>query len=692
MRYICRTFSFLAALDAAVGGSYRRIHAVPVANRAGVDPPSARDPPHPASAAISNQTVSRNLAFSGGSVRGNAHSISGDDGVGDVTAHYFGTFETDKGPYSLGWDADGPSVSSVPGRDRGGLSLSGPVGKRVSLDRQSIDVVNGDLGRAKGPKRILKTDFTDKVCTERCGIESNGIPGFQRPLLRQNVPGRFAGGSRSSLEENQMLAHVNTLGDTHNYMEGLMSLNDALSEGLSVSADWSARVAAFTFLRKLLQQGSKGLQDIIHNFGLIMKLFSAHLDDPHHKVAHAALTTLAELVPACRKPFEAYLERVLPHVFARLVDAKEVIRQLGTTALEIVGNTYTVESLLPALLRSLDEQRSPKAKMAVIEFAIAAFAKLALNGEATGGGGLLKLWLAKLGPLANDKNPKLKETAVTGIISVYSHFDSTTVLNFILSLSIEEQSLLRRALKQYTPRIEVDLMTYLQNRSQRARLKSVNDHAEAASVTSENYLGPAKNPCATLAGIQTSVGNCSSSKIRDCGWRLESAQYDTVLTGNRLVNHSAETGSKLEICRTLRLAGEILSEVSPLPSQPGRAEELINRNEKSDILAGCLNQVQSYRQSMDTFPNYGNRFVTNAEELVNCEQSISAGTTPASRVISQLESDVQVNHDDKTARTATEKDIAQDTDLSIPKLLHQVPSRFKSRTENLPVFFGFSSS
>ncbi|EFJ10591.1 hypothetical protein SELMODRAFT_127796 [Selaginella moellendorffii] len=382
---------------------------------------------------------------------------------------------------------------SLPSNFRGGLSCpsealqqsftdhgrsaretSGNVAKRVPMTTErSSQTLSGEPIDVKGPKRILRTEPVQE-----------GIPGFQRPLMRSLISGKSSVSSRSSVEEAQA-----SYSEPFTCLDGLMSLNDALTEGLSMNADWSARVAGFTYLRKLLQQGPKGLHDVNQNFEKVMKLFYEHLDDPHHKVAQAALSTLAEVVPPCRKPFEAYLERILPRVFARLIDGKEAIRQLGTSALEIIGNIYSIDSLLPALLRSLDEQRSPKAKMAVIEFAIAAFAKLALNGEAPGGSGMLKLWLGKLAPLANDKNPKLKETAVTGIISVYSHFDSATVLNFILGLSVEDQSILRRALKQYTPRIEVDLMTYLQNRSQRARSKTATNHDELPTPSEDNSAG-----------------------------------------------------------------------------------------------------------------------------------------------------------------------------------------------------------
>ncbi|KAI5422208.1 hypothetical protein KIW84_045605 [Lathyrus oleraceus] len=98
-----------------------------------------------------------------------------------------------------------------------------------------------------------------------------------------------------------------------------------------------------------------------------------HLDDPHHKVAQAALSTLADIVPACRKPFEGYMERMLPHVFSR--------------------KTYSINSLLPALLQALDEQRSPKAKLAVIEFAINSFDEHTMNAEGAANIGILNCGL-----------------------------------------------------------------------------------------------------------------------------------------------------------------------------------------------------------------------------------------------------------------------------------------------------------
>lgn len=519
----------------AGGGSYRRIHAAVTAMKGAVDPPSARDPPHPASAPALLQGVT-NVPV------GQAPS-SYTQGILNAGNSSSGSLSASQTTLTLN---SGKGYSYSGGLSRDGLSGLGAA-KRIPMCSDAVS--QGSLISECSEGRVAKRFPKGEYQLERPGASQplGSLPGFQRPLMRSTVSGRTGGSGRNTADETQLLASSTSSAESFSYMDGLMSLSDALCEGLSAGSDWSARVAAFSYLRKLLQQGPKGGQEVTQCFDKVMRLFSDHLDDPHHKVAQAALSTLLELVPVCRKPFEAYLERIIPHVFARLVDPKEVIRQLGTSALEIIGNTYSIDSLLPALLRSLDEQRSPKAKIAVIEFAIASFAKLALNGEAAGGSGLLKLWLGKLAPLANDKNPRLKETAVTGIISVYSHFDSTTVLNFILGLSIEEQSVLRRSLKQYTPRIEVDLMTYVQNRSQRTRPKSFTDSFDMLSAVNDEGVGKGlggllKNQPLPLPGL------CSvefDSQATESLWSLYSVQRSWSVSG---VDYCAPHMSLIQPC------------------------------------------------------------------------------------------------------------------------------------------------
>ncbi|KAK4751073.1 hypothetical protein SAY87_004555 [Trapa incisa] len=366
------------------------------------------------------------------------------------------------------------SVSTVSPR-----STKRVPGRLLGLGSISIDERNGRL-LGDGKQYLDKSHYRRNVSD----FQSDSVSDSHWSLSRRHVAGRMSTSGRRSFDGNSIW-----LGDVSSHTACAASLVEKLNEGLSPSSDWSSRVSAFSYLQNVLQQGTKGVQEVVQYFDKVMKLFFRHLDDPHHKVAQAALSTLADIITSCHKPYENYMDRMLPHVFPRLIDPKEGVRQSCSRMLEILSKSYTVDSLVPALLRSLDEQRSPKAKLAVIEFAITSFQKYVPITEDYGNSGILKLWLAKLTPLAYDKNTKLREAAISCVISVYMHYDSSTVLNFILSLSIEEQSSLRRALKEHTPRIEVDLINFLQSKKVRQHPRTTHESSDAGTSSEEGYIG-----------------------------------------------------------------------------------------------------------------------------------------------------------------------------------------------------------
>jgi CLIP-associating protein 1/2 len=490
----------------------------------GVDPPSSRDPPFHAVAPASNSHTSSAAAESTHSINKGSNR-NGGLGLSDIITQIQASKDSGRSSYRGNLLSEShPTFSSL-------------TAKRGSErnERSSLEESND----AREVRRFMAGHFDrqqmDTAYRDLTFRESNAshVPNFQRPLLRKNVGGRMSAGRRRSFDDSQL-----QIGDISNFVDGPASLNEALNDGLNSSSDWCARVAAFNFLQTLLQQGPKGAQEVIQSFEKVMKLFLRHLDDPHHKVAQAALSTLADLIPSCRKPFESYMERVLPHVFSRLIDPKEVVRQPCSSTLEIVSKTYSVDSLLPALLRSLDEQRSPKAKLAVIEFAINSFNRYAGNPEISGNSGILKLWLAKLTPLTRDKNTKLKEASITCIISVYNHYDSAGLLNYILSLSVEEQNSLRRALKQYTPRIEVDLLNYMQSKKEKQRIKSYDPSDAIGTSSEEGYAGASKK--------NIFLGRYSGGSIdSDSGRKWSSSQEPTMITGGVGQNVSSGTQEKL---------------------------------------------------------------------------------------------------------------------------------------------------
>ncbi|ONM16023.1 CLIP-associated protein [Zea mays] len=536
-----------------------------------------------------------------------------------------------------------PYLSNMSSESMSGLSL--PYSRRSSERLQEggrMDESYDIRSTRRMPQMHFDRNYVDMPYRDASHRDShnNNVPNFQRPLLRKQVMSRASASGRHSFDDS----HVPS-GDVPSYTDSLASLNDALSEGLSPSSDWVARVSAFEFIRNLLKQGQKGIQEITQNFEKVMKLFFRHLDDPHHKVAQAAFSTLAEIIPASKKPFESYVERILPYVFSRLIDPKELVKKPCSITLEVVGRTYAIDMLLPALVRSLDEQRSPKAKLAVLEFANKSFSKYTVDSDGYSNSGFLKLWLSKLAPLVNEKNAKLKEASISGIISVYSHFDSTAVLNFILSLSVEDQNLLRRALKIKTPRIEVDLVNYLQSKKERPRPKSY-DQVD---------FGTSEDGYALTSKKSYPFGRFSSSSLDAEGGKMISSMHEPVLhnvsigrtTSDMSMDHAIQslessTGAEVHLTRSREPKNNINSVVEA-------ARSWTNYTEKTD--ASLDGETATSTPRLDV-----SRFVTS-------DGHNTVGSTTEESV---QEGDMIVN------LSSIKTSLQMDNGLSVPQLLYQI--------------------
>uniref|UniRef100_A0A453CE06 TOG domain-containing protein n=1 Tax=Aegilops tauschii subsp. strangulata TaxID=200361 RepID=A0A453CE06_AEGTS len=602
----------------------------------GVDAPSSRDPPVPLAAPASNHLSLQNSAFLDSTIPSikSSSTRNGGSRALDTMTTQLATKERSRSPY----------LSNLSSESMTGLSL--PYVRRSSerlQDGGHMDESNDLRSTRRFPQMHTEKNYVDMPYRDAAAhrdSHNNNVPNFQRPLLRKQVMSRPSASSRDRFDDSQVPSN-----DVSRYTDTLATLHDALSEGLNPSSDWVARVSAFDFIRNVVQQGQRGTQEIIQNFEKVMKLFFRHLDDPHHKVAQAAFSTLAEIIPACKKPFESYVERILPHVFSRLIDPKELVKKPCSLTLEIVGRLYAIDMLLPALVRSLDEQRSPKAKLAVIEFANRSFSKYTVDSEGYSNSGFLKLWLSKLAPLVNEKNAKLKEASISGIISVYSQFDSTAVLNFILSLSVEEQNLLRRALKQKTPRIEVDLVNYLQSKKERPRPKSY-DQADFGTSSEDGYAQTLKK--------SYPFGRYSSSSLdAEVGKRTTTVQEPTlhnVSMARTTSDMSAGTNQSLE--------------------PASGTEVFLNRSRESK------NNISSAVEDNRSWTNYPEKTDASLDgetamstprldfsQLHSPDGHNAVGSTTGKDV---QETDMVVN------LSSIKTSIHADNGLSIPQLLHQI--------------------
>uniref|UniRef100_A0ACD5YW68 Uncharacterized protein n=1 Tax=Avena sativa TaxID=4498 RepID=A0ACD5YW68_AVESA len=373
------------------------------------------------------------------------------------------------------------------------LQASGDPCPRLSLSpsvnlEDSGNPVKAISDGSSGGK--LRTQQVERhhVGTPRKGVHKESknkhTPNFRRPLLGKQITNWFYASTRGDLDSKQPF-----LGEMVNSMDVPSSLTGALSLGLNPKSDWMMRVYAFNFLQQsLLEQAPKGIQEVAQNFEKIMRFVCRYLDDPHHKVGHAALSSLSEIMPLFKKPFEQYLDQTLPHVFSRLNDPKESIKQQCSSILALAGESYSIDSLLPALLRSLDEQKSPKSRLAVLEFAKSSFAKCTINSDIYSTSSFLKLWLGKLTLLFKDRNSKVKEAAVIGLSSIYSHYDPASMLSFLVSLSMEEQKRLTRAMKQLIPMIGSDLEVFLQQKRHKQKVPYF-DRFAATDPHPRSYVG-----------------------------------------------------------------------------------------------------------------------------------------------------------------------------------------------------------
>ncbi|XP_006648106.3 CLIP-associated protein-like isoform X2 [Oryza brachyantha] len=349
------------------------------------------------------------------------------------------------------------------------LNISPSVNLKESGNslKQNLIQVNSDgsSGGKTGVQKVknrVSTPNKSVVCKEP---QNNYTPNFRRPLLSKQMTNWFYASTRGDLDDKQLI-----LGEMVGNMDVPSSLTEALSLGLNPRSDWMMRVYAFNFLRQsLLEQGPRGIQEVAQNFDKVMRLVSRYLDDPHHKIAQAALSSLSEIMPVFKKPFEHYLDKTLPHVFSQLNHPKESIKQQCSAVLKLAGEIYSIDSVLPALLRALEEQKSPKSKLAIIEFANASFVKCTVSSD-NYSSSFLKPWLEKLALLFKDKNSKLKEVSVAGFSSIYSHYDPASLLSFIVGLSMEEQKRLRRAIKQLIPTMESDLEEFLQQKKHKPKI------------------------------------------------------------------------------------------------------------------------------------------------------------------------------------------------------------------------------
>lgn len=237
-------------------------------------------------------------------------------------------------------------------------------------------------------------------------------------------------------------------------------------------APWETKTEAFETLAAALRSGgAKARADAIANCGKVADMFVDHAGDAHHRVACAVLEAVVEAVPVLGPGLEPHLERLCPALFPRLVDAKESVRGLASAALAAVGDAFTADALLPALLTSLEQSKAPRAKTGVLEFAL-----YVLSGQgggtdpharargrhhpASAGTGGLGAWVARVAPLTRDRHAPLRAAAAAGLAAVHTRADQAVLLRYLASVPGADAAAVCRAVAPHAPSIEAEFNAY----------------------------------------------------------------------------------------------------------------------------------------------------------------------------------------------------------------------------------------
>jgi CLIP-associating protein 1/2 len=234
-------------------------------------------------------------------------------------------------------------------------------------------------------------------------------------------------------------------------------------------ATWEDKVEVLDALAIALRTGgTRAAAEAASAVSRIAELLAAHLGDAHHRVALAALEAAVEAVPAVGVALEPYLDRLCPALFPRLVDPKEAVRGLASAALAAVGDAHAPDAILPALLRSLDVAKAPRAKTGVLEFAL-----YVLSGQGggtdpsgagrspvTAGSHALAAWVARVAPLTADRHVPLRAAAAAGLAAVHTRADTTVVLHHLASLAGAEAAAVCRAVAPHAPSFEAEFNAY----------------------------------------------------------------------------------------------------------------------------------------------------------------------------------------------------------------------------------------
>uniref|UniRef100_M4BY66 TOG domain-containing protein n=1 Tax=Hyaloperonospora arabidopsidis (strain Emoy2) TaxID=559515 RepID=M4BY66_HYAAE len=153
-------------------------------------------------------------------------------------------------------------------------------------------------------------------------------------------------------------------------------LADYLEEALRKidSESWSTRLESVEFIGKLLRervdQVTNGTGEDHKVDGRILIVFIKHLSDAHYRVSQGVLKSFLPLLQLCgdKHVLVPHLKSILPKLFQKFIDTKDVIRMIAKENLEHITSTVDSSTLAAIMISLLGDGSNMKIKAAMCHY------------------------------------------------------------------------------------------------------------------------------------------------------------------------------------------------------------------------------------------------------------------------------------------------------------------------------------
>lgn len=272
-----------------------------------------------------------------------------------------------------------------------------------------------------------KSAFLDKRRARK------SLPGGAVRVASQQRPRASSQSEKPSIPSQQSVPDMSS-------MDFAAILRHLLSSGLV----WNEKISCLQQLEMVLQSHEDNPVFSNDLFDMFNDVIIGEIGDAHYKVASQAMETLCA---AMRNPqsgyyLSHYLESLIPALFLRISDSKEIVRSHASEALGLIKDTNDPDAVMQGLVGATRACKAVKAQCAIMVYFEEVFATY--KGST---GNSWRTMLAFCLRMATNKNPEVREHAVAACARVYYSGKVAAVEAALSGLPTSPRSSVRKAIE-----------------------------------------------------------------------------------------------------------------------------------------------------------------------------------------------------------------------------------------------------